>query len=109
MEPFLYWSPRVLGIVLTAFISLFALDVFEHFTLIGFLMHLVPTAIALAVLLIAWRWEAVGGCLYLLIGVIYIVMAWGRFPLLTYMLVVGPIWLVGGLFLCHHFVRRPAA
>jgi len=106
MERFLYWCPRVPGIVLTGFIALFALDVFGQFSIISLLIHLIPTAIALGLLFIAWHREALGGVLCLLVGVFYIGMALHRFPLLTHGVVVGPVWRVGGLFLGHHFMRR---
>jgi len=55
------------------FISLFALDAFqpEHtiWQQIGaFLMHLIPSLILLALLLIAWKWEYIGGIIFTIIG-----------------------------------------
>jgi hypothetical protein len=56
----LLWSPRVLGIGFGVFVSLFALDVFSEGlgvwqTALALLIHLIPTAILVAVLLIAWH------------------------------------------------------
>ncbi|MBN2430454.1 MAG: hypothetical protein JXQ27_03220 [Acidobacteria bacterium] len=105
MDSFLYWTPRILGILLAVFISIFALDVFgEDFSLLALLMHLIPTAVIVVVLIIAWRWELAGGLLFLLLGVFYIWWTYGRFPLLNYVLMVGPCWLTGGLFLLHRFL-----
>lgn len=61
----IYWSPRIAGIVIILFISLFALDVFaEGYTLaemlVGFLMHMLPSIALAIVLALAWRWEWVG-------------------------------------------------
>ena len=58
----LCWMPRILCLLFAASLSLFALDVFgEHSgfweTLVGLLMHLVPTFAALIVLAVSWRWE----------------------------------------------------
>jgi hypothetical protein len=69
----LYWLPRVLGIIAILFISLFALDSFESsltfWQQIGaFIMHLVPSFVLLTVLLIAWKWENIGGIVFILIG-----------------------------------------
>jgi hypothetical protein len=100
----LYWAPRALCIVIAIFISMFALDVFGEGrgfwgTTLALLIHLIPTYIVLAVLAVAWRWEWVGATLFTGLGVAYIVAAWGRFPLSTYVLISGPLFLVGVMFL----------
>ena len=104
VKRWMFWTPRILGILFAIFISLFALDVFSEGygfweTIWALLMHLVPTAMVLVVLAISWRWEWVGGILFMALGLFYIVMAWGRFPWLTYLLISGPLFLVGILFL----------
>jgi hypothetical protein len=73
MKKILYWTPRVLGIVLGLFIGIFALDVFgtgQGFwrELGGFIIHLTPTWVILISLTIAWRWERLGGVLFILAG-----------------------------------------
>jgi hypothetical protein len=100
----LYWTPRTLCIVFIMFTSLFALDVFEESigiweTILAFLMHLIPTFIMIVLLVITWRWEWIGGILFILLGILYIVMNWGRFPLMTYSLIAGPLVIIGILFL----------
>jgi hypothetical protein len=57
------------------FISIFALDAFEHGESLGeqllaFLIHLIPSFILLIILLIAWKWEKTGGIIFVLIGLI---------------------------------------
>ena len=79
VERILFWSPRGLGILIAVFVSLFALDVFaEGYSLwetIGaLLMHLIPTFVILVVLGIAWRWEWIGGFLFVVLGVLYITL-----------------------------------
>jgi len=69
----LFWLPRFLCIIAILFISLFALDAFEpdltFWQQIGaFLIHLVPSFILLALLLIAWKWEYIGGIIFTIIG-----------------------------------------
>ena len=61
----LFWTPRVLCIAFTAFLSLFALDVFSEGsgfwgTAAALAIHLIPTAIMVVVLVLAWRWEWIG-------------------------------------------------
>jgi hypothetical protein len=101
---FLFWTPRVIGIALALFISVFALDVFdEHYRLPQLLvalgMHLIPTALVVVALIVAWRWEWVGAVLFFGLGVAYIVSMWGRFSWDVYALIAGPAFLVGLLFL----------
>jgi hypothetical protein len=109
-QQLLYWSPRVLCIVFAGFISLFALDVFgEHRglwnTIFALLMHLIPTAIILIVLAVSWKWEWVGGILFSALGVLYLVMYWGKFHWSAYVFISGPLFLVGLLFLVNWVCR----
>jgi hypothetical protein len=113
----LFWTPRILCIAFALFISLFALDVFGEQrslgeTLIALVMHLIPTAIVLIVLAVSWRWEWVGGIACIALGILYVVMAWRRFPLGVYFLIAGPLVLTGILFLLNWYYRkelRPAS
>ena len=71
----LYWTPRILCIIAILFISLFALDAFDHGETIwqklgAFTMHLIPSFVLTAILIIAWKWERIGGGIFLLIGLI---------------------------------------
>ena len=100
----LYWAPRVLCIVFTILISFFALDVFGESksvweTILALLMHLIPTFILIAILVITWRREWVGGILFSVLGFTYIINMWGQFPLMTYIVVAGPLIITGILFL----------
>ena len=69
----LHWTPRFLCILAISFISLFALDSFGTDKTIwqqigGFLMHMVPSFILLAMLIIAWKWELTGGIIFIVIA-----------------------------------------
>jgi hypothetical protein len=113
MTPIIYWAPRILGILFAVFVSIFALDVFAEGygfweTVVALVMHLVPTAITVVVLLIAWRWERVGGVLFLLLGALYIVMFWDRGHWSAYLLISGPLFLIGTLFLVGWHYQRDA-
>mgnify|MGYP001828586396 FL=1 len=100
----LFWIPRLLGLLFAAFITLFALDVFgEGYglweTIVALFMHLLPTILLLLVLVLAWRWEWAGGSLFIALGLAYLWLAWGKFDWITYLIVSGPLFLVGALFL----------
>ena len=113
MNPFtqrlLIWSPRVLGFLFAAFISLFALDVFSEFSgwqvLVALVMHLIPTGMVLIALAIGWRWQWLGGTLLIALGTLYLVTAWGRFDWSAYVMISGPLLLIGVLFLVNWFFR----
>jgi MFS family permease len=113
----LLWTPRVLGLLFAAFISIFALDVFdEHLgfwpTALALVMHLIPTAILLVLVALAWRWPWIGAVAFPALGGFYIASFWGRFPWPTYLIIAGLLFLVGALFLLSWMRRaelRPAA
>jgi len=109
-KKFLCWLSRILGILFAIFISIFSLDTFGEGipfleAVAGFLIHLIPTYIVIAVLLIAWKWELVGGILFILIGASYLV--WAHVPHWTaFLLIGGPPVLIGILFIAAHFISN---
>ena len=69
----IHWLPRIICILAILFISLFAADAFEQGVTIwqklgAFLMHLIPSFILLSFLIIAWKWEFIGGIIFMAIG-----------------------------------------
>lgn len=99
----LFWTPRGLCLLFAAFISIFALDVFDENSgwqlVLALGMHLIPTAFILAVLALAWKWEWVGSAVCLGLGAFYIYWSWGKFGWTAPALIGGPLLLIGGLFL----------
>ena len=68
-----HWTPRIMCILAILFISIFALDAFQADLTVwqqigAFLMHLIPTFILIALLLVAWKWELIGGIIFIVIG-----------------------------------------
>lgn len=107
----LYWTPRAIGILYAVFISLFALDVFaEGYTFwettVALLIHLTPTYFVLIALAVAWRWERIGGVLFLGLGVFYIAMSWDLSHWSSYLIVSGPLFVLGILFMMSGRWRR---
>ncbi len=114
----LFWAPRVLSIAFVAFLSLFAMDVFdEHLgfwqTAIDLTMHLIPSFVLIVVLILAWRWEWIGAALYAAAGLLYVIwvasMARPVPPAvrLTWVLcIAGPAFLIAALFLANWIRRR---
>jgi hypothetical protein len=107
----LYWVPRILTILFAVFVNVFAMDVFsEHVPfwrlMLALLMHLIPTFVVLIALALAWRWEWIGAVAYVALGVFYIWSFAGRFPLLTYVVIAGPMFVIGGLFAMNWMLRK---
>lgn len=99
----LLWTPRVIAFAFAAFLSVFALDVFGEGrgfveTLVELLMHLVPTAIIAVLALAAWRREWIGGIAFSALGAFYVITTWGRFPWSVYVVISGPLFLLGVLY-----------
>jgi hypothetical protein len=102
----MYWIPRVLTIVFILFMTIFSLDVFggdETFgaKMLGFLVHNIPVLIIIAILIIAWRQEIIGGALLMLAaltGTHYFHSFSGNPGSLV---VLAPFFLTGILFILH--------
>lgn len=113
----LFWAPRVLTIAFILFLGIFALDVFGQGysffqTLLALAMHLVPNAILLVILLVAWRWEWVGATLYAGLAIFYLAETWDLFHWSAYAVISGGLSVLALLFLLnwvfHDQVRRAA-
>ena len=116
----LHWTPRILCILAILFISLFSLDSFSSErsfwqNTAAFLMHLIPSFALIVVLIIAWKWEKVGGIILTIIG-----LAWCIFifilnykrthsvatSLLDVLFVGIPFVLAGILFVISHYRKK---
>jgi len=115
-----HWLPRILCMLAILFISLFAADSFApgltlRQQLGGFFMHLIPSFILIGILIIAWKWELVGGIMFIALGIfmspsIYqhnlrmnhsIWMSLGVIGMITL-----PFVLVGTLFIVSHTAKK---
>jgi len=115
-----YWSPRVLCILAILFVSLFALDAFSPELSIwqqigGFLIHLIPSFILLALLILAWKREFIGGIIFIIIGLGLSPIVFSHnyrmnhsiFMSLGIILTITiPFAIVGALFIISHFKRK---
>ena len=106
----LLWSPRILGILASAFIGMFALDAFSpgksfFEALPDFLVHLIPAFVLLALVGASWRWAWIGGVAFIGLAVVYAsTMSRGR---IDWMFVIsGPLAIVGALYLWSWFRYR---
>jgi hypothetical protein len=117
----LYWTARILCILAILFVSLFSLDSFSSERTVwqniaAFLMHNIPSFVLLATLIIAWKWEKVGGIILTIIGLAFSIFIFGfnykrnHFPVMTCLLqallIAIPFVLAGILFILSHFKRK---
>jgi hypothetical protein len=98
----LLWAPRILGIALALFLCIFALDAFEPhkpFTavLTDLAVHLVPAALVLAIVVLAWKWPFAGGVGFVLLALGYALSVGFRIDWV--MVISGPMLMTGLLFL----------
>lgn len=115
-----FWIPRVLCIMAILFVSMFALDAFAPgLTFMeqvrDFLIHLIPTYILIVALLIAWKWEKLGGIILMAIGLwlspFVFQMNWHRTDSIWVAMVVVlminiPFIAVGALFIISHYLKK---
>lgn len=98
----LLWSPRILGIAISLFLSLFALDAFERgkpvaSVLSDFAIHVVPATVVLAIVALSWRRPWIGGVAFVLLGAAYGPAV--RFRLDWTLPISCPLLTAGALFL----------
>lgn len=118
---FIRWVPRILCIFMIFFISMFALDAFGPELTFwqqigGFLIHLIPSYILIAALVIAWKWEYVGGWIFTVLGILFSIAVFlinfnrNHFSagqsLINMFIVAIPFIAVGLLFLWSYHVKK---
>ncbi|MFB3828244.1 MAG: hypothetical protein ACE15B_15855 [Bryobacteraceae bacterium] len=108
----LIWAPRALTIAFTLFISLFALDSFgpgrSFWQGLGaFAIHLVPSYVLIAMLIVAWRREWVGAVVATALGALFL---WWNATVrhnatVAVVMIAGPLFLMAALFLASWLVK----
>jgi len=82
---------------------MFALDVFGEYSgielLIGLFMHLIPTFVLIGILVLSWKYELIGGILFLILGIIFTIFFNTYEDIINFLLISFPVFLVGILFL----------
>ncbi|MHA2237929.1 MAG: DUF7670 domain-containing protein [Candidatus Hodarchaeales archaeon] len=115
-----HWSPRILCVLAILFISLFAADSFAPGLTIwqqlgAFFIHLIPSFILLALLIVAWKWERIGGIIFMVIGFglspFIFMLNYNRnhsigMSLGIILAITFPFIAVGILFIISHFMKK---
>lgn len=116
----IHWTPRILCILALLFISIFSLDEFGTGLpvwkqILGFLMHSIPAFVLLLFLVVAWKWELIGGLILAIAGLgltpfIYTHNFSMNHSVLMSLSIVGmitfPFFLVGVLFIVSYFMKK---
>lgn len=107
----LQWAPRLLAVAFSLFLGIFALDAFSGAvafprSLLDFAIHLIPSAVLLAVVAAAWRREWIGAAAFLILALAYAAVA-GTHPswIAT---IAGPMVVVAVLYAWSWTRRRTA-
>jgi hypothetical protein len=94
----------LLGSLTSLFVGLFALDATGA---VDTLVHLVPMALLLGMLAVAWRWPALGGAAFIAAAGAYALAAWDHPTWIA--AIAGPLLAVGVLFVLSRPPGRPGA
>jgi len=119
----LHWAPRVLAIVAILFVSMFSLDSFGagiplKDQILAWLIHMIPSFVLIAVLVIAWKWENIGGIIFISVGLAFTpFIFWGNYvnnhsvwlSLVIIVTITFPFILTGALFMLSYHTKRKAA
>jgi len=94
----IYWLPRALAILITAFWFVFVFA--SHGLSVESLIESGIWIILLILTILAWQEKLIGKLGFILLGLIYALAVWHKIPnKLTIVIVAGPVLLVGILFL----------
>ena len=103
MNKTIYFATRGFAILFILLTVLFVFDL-GKFSWLGLLMHLLPTLVLVIILAISWVQEKIGGILWILAALAYVIIAWGDVDWLAYLLMAGPAIVIGCLFLGSSFM-----
>jgi hypothetical protein len=112
----LLWTPRILGVIFVLFLMMFSLDVFQPGLttwqiVSGLLIHNIPALFLLTILIISLKYEILGGIVFILAGLLYILMLTVNSKFEWYILswsatISGPAFLIGILFIINWRKKR---
>jgi len=112
VKKIVHWAPRVLILIVAIFFFVFALlSGAEQYDggLKGILMNspnALPWLVLFIIVWIAWKWEKIGGWLFILIAVIFtFFFDVYETPVLIFILII-PLWVVGILFLISNKLNK---
>lgn len=93
-----------LGVLYAVALLIFAADVFNHEqniaqTFYDILLHLLPTAVVLLIVVVAYNRPLIGAIIYLVLGLMYIITGWASMHWSAHILIAGPLLLLSVLYI----------
>lgn len=105
LAKFIFWTPRIAGIVIAVFVSLFALDVFDMQGSLwekigGFIIHALPAILMGVMVALSWRRAWIGFVVFLLAALFFLRTLLGNPEGWLGMLLLfsGPMAVIAALF-----------
>ena len=93
-----------LGVLYGVALLIFAADVFNHEqniaqTFYDLLLHLIPTAVVLFIVVVAFNRPLIGIIIFLVLGLMYIITGWTSMHWTAHVLIAGPLLLLSALYI----------
>ncbi|MFC1790441.1 hypothetical protein ACFLZP_03095 [Patescibacteria group bacterium] len=103
-DKILKWTPRILAVSFTIFISLFALDVFNEGyclpeLLLALVMHFIPTFFFALVTYLSWRNPKIGGVVFIGLAILTVFAFDTYEQILSFLIITAIPLVIGILFL----------
>jgi hypothetical protein len=104
----LTWLPRILVMVYILFISMFALDSFNGnfwLSLLGFLIHLIPSFVLTGILILSWKYKLAGGIIFVVLSIVFTIFFSTYKDIVVFLLISLPLLIIGTLFIVDSKVK----
>lgn len=93
-----------LGVLYAVALLIFAADVFNHEqniaqTFYDILLHLLPTAVLLLIVVVVYNRPLIGAITFLVLGLMYIITGWASMHWSAHVLIAGPLLLLSALYI----------
>jgi len=97
-------AATILGVLYAVALLVFAADVFNDEqnitqTFYDLLLHLLPTAVILLIVFVAYNRPLIGAIIYLVLGLMYIITGWASMHWSAHVLIAGPLFLLSALYI----------
>jgi hypothetical protein len=94
------WAPRLLAVAVSLFLGLFSLDAFSGTAPVegspDFVIHLIPAAVVLGIVAVAWHRQWLGAVAFIGLAVAYALTARAHMSWIA--MISGPLLMVGALY-----------
>src|SRR5512133_1018471 len=114
MAKFILWAPRILALLIAAFVVLMALDNFTAGApadqqVKGFFISILPALGLIAGMILSFRYKLAGGIAIILMGIIMTMLLKFSVKSLPFLILSTPVIVTGILFILSHFYERTSA